>query len=149
MKHSLKNMVHFGSAFVILLSANLSSAEVNDCSLFVKKPVIAYYASNGAVGSPSTQQDVNENVLSLLGENGLKVQTSPDNLMFQMNTEVRCGPVSTFFGTVDYCQTEVKFISLASHETIYTSGPTMPSPGRSIDFNSISWPTCDELKEME
>lgn len=134
--------------------ASLSQAKVtrtapkkdDSCNLHIEQPDITYYFPNGVTAKNNANNSVNSGVLNKLTNNGFKITQVSLDAEYIMATEVRCGPVLTWFGPQDMCQTQVRIYNSVS-EKVFDSNPTTQTPGLNINFDSISFPTCDELKK--
>lgn len=116
-------------------------AKSDACSLFVSDPVI----NHTTFGRNSGPNKVNSGVIRKLQDAGFTITTNENKAQYTMNTEVRCGQTLTIFGFSNACQTEVTFINNKEEKVAYTDGPTAPSVGLNIDFNSINFPLCKDL----
>ena len=125
--------------------ADESETKRKNCRLEVGDPNITYFAPNGALLNTVPESNpVNGRVLALLEDKGFKLgdRGAPGYLM---DTEVRCGQTWSFFGPVTSCQTQVTFTNAKTRATAHVSR-TVARPGLAIDFESITWPTCKDLR---
>jgi hypothetical protein len=116
-------------------------AKSKDCSLYVYTPRITH----SMYGENTGNNKVNAGVISILQKNGFTISTNSSKARYAMETEVRCSKMWTFFGLQDACQTEVTFTDTKEEKVVFTDGPTIATPGLNIDFNSVRFPTCNEL----
>jgi hypothetical protein len=115
------------------------------CRLAVEDPKIRYIAAGALVAETLPNSNpVGEPVLNLLRERGFALTSSGASFL-RMQTEVRCGPMLTFWGYVNGCQTEVSFVKRRTGEVIHVSR-TIAKPGMSIDFDGITFPRCADLR---
>jgi hypothetical protein len=121
--------------------AGFATTKMERCSLFVKDPVITHEN----YGSNTGPNKVNGGVLRILQTNGFSISLNESKARYTMKTEVRCGMLWTMFGPVDGCQTEVSFEDNKEEKLLYSSGPTVATPGLNINYDAISFPSCSQF----